>query len=359
MYDSLLETTATTLKLDNNATASTQIWLRFNNVTVDQGATINTASVTLIGDSSANTIDATLAAQNADDAGALSAGEDGTARSWTSESSTWTIPALSAGSSYTSPDIASIIQTVVNRSGWVSGNDILIRISRSASGGKGSQRYFRSGDHGSTPKYAQLDIDYTVAPTAKNDTDTLNASITESGEAITAGLSDTDTLNAGTVESWAFAADVGVTDTDTLNVSISDIPTLILSDTDTLNVSISETNTVDMSAVSLVDTDSLNISITEVFNDPFKITREPFLPENEYTNALTDAQLATLANIDVRAVTAFRASNPHWTLYESGVAAKLCTALGVETQLLRSKMEEARTKILSRHRSSSSPSGLL
>jgi len=157
----LLETSATLLNLSNTQTA---IWLRFTNVTLAQAATITAATITLIGDSSSSTLQVQFSPQAADNAGALSVGEDGSARTWgTTGANAWDIPALSSGTSYTSPDISDVIQQIVNRGGWSSGNAMLIRLVRSAAGAKGYNRKFRSADNGSTPKLAQLDVTYADA----------------------------------------------------------------------------------------------------------------------------------------------------------------------------------------------------
>lgn len=158
MYDGTIENTGTTLIVDGGF--NSQAWLRFQNVTIPQGAVISAATITLIGASGSGTLTVTFKAQNADSAGALSVGEDGTGRTWTSAAAnTWAIPTLSAGTSYTGPDITDILQTVVNRGGWASGNNMLIALLYSSSSG-GASRAFRSGDNGSSPKYAVLDVTY-------------------------------------------------------------------------------------------------------------------------------------------------------------------------------------------------------
>lgn len=167
--DATLEVTATTLTI--NAT-SDAIYLRFNSVAIAQGSTISAATITLIGDSSTSTATVRFDPQLADNAGALSAGEDGSGRTWgTGGANSWAIPALTAGTSYTTPDIADVIQQVISRAGWASGNALVVRLQRTAPGSKGYFDKFRSGDHGSTPKYATLDVTYTAPsagqPTAK------------------------------------------------------------------------------------------------------------------------------------------------------------------------------------------------
>lgn len=166
IFDGGLLRTETTLRLDNAISPYQDIYLRFNSVTVPKNATISAATVTLIGVSSGNTISATVYMEAHDNAPALSESEAVASRTWTSVgANTWAIPALSAGTSYQSMDFADLMQTIVNRSGWASGNSVLVRLHQSGSGGKGASRVFRAYEHGSSPRLAQLDVTYTTGGT--------------------------------------------------------------------------------------------------------------------------------------------------------------------------------------------------
>ena len=93
---------------------------------IPNGSTINTAYLTVT--SRANTTDDNVQlkvnVENTDDAVAPTSFSDYNDKVTTTGvdwdfSDDWT-----AGTSYNSPDISTEIQTVVNRAGWVSGNDI-------------------------------------------------------------------------------------------------------------------------------------------------------------------------------------------------------------------------------------------
>lgn len=104
--------------------------LRFRNVTIPQGTTINSASVQVNAwSSNSSTATSKIYGEDVDDSPTISSSDDDiTDRNKTSASVTWTTSSWSADQNYNSPDIASIIQEIVNRSGWQSGNDITILI---------------------------------------------------------------------------------------------------------------------------------------------------------------------------------------------------------------------------------------
>lgn len=168
VYDTFLEVAATTLGLDNAVSPRSNIYLRFTGITIPQGATISACTVTLIGDASSNGIVAEFYCSQEDNAASLSVGEVVGDRSWgTLGANTWSIPALSSGTSYTTPDVSDVVQAIINRGGWSSGNSLLFRLGINSTGGKGSSRSFRSYDHGSSPKLAQIDITYTTSAGAR------------------------------------------------------------------------------------------------------------------------------------------------------------------------------------------------
>lgn len=101
--------------------------LRFTNVTINQGDTINTASITFPVSGTANDdphFD--IYAETTDDAGTFTTSANNiSGRSRTTAKTTWNATAVGAGA-VASPDIAAVIQEIVNRGGWTSGNDIAI-----------------------------------------------------------------------------------------------------------------------------------------------------------------------------------------------------------------------------------------
>jgi hypothetical protein len=103
--------------------------LRFQTLGIPQGATIISAVVDLvINDTSKNDAQGTWYGQDADDAATFTTGSnDISSRASTTATVAWTTNDLgSAGATCTSPDLSTIIQEVVDRPGWTSGNDLVL-----------------------------------------------------------------------------------------------------------------------------------------------------------------------------------------------------------------------------------------
>ncbi|WP_210396388.1 PilC/PilY family type IV pilus protein [Motiliproteus sediminis] len=107
------------------------IGLRFNEIMVPQGATITSATLSMTAESN-NAASATLTFQGeAADQSAPFEEANGniSGRSKTSATVGWTgAPAFNANSTYTSPDLTSIVQEIVNRGGWCGGNSLSLFI---------------------------------------------------------------------------------------------------------------------------------------------------------------------------------------------------------------------------------------
>lgn len=74
------------------------------------------------------------------------------------------------------------------------------------------------------------------------------------------------------------------------------------------------------------------------------------------TSALPDADLATLADVSLEAVVAFRSGTPHWVLERPGVMLNLATATGADLGEIRANFRKAKNSILnSRGHGSSGP----
>ena len=144
----------------NNEVSSTYIaGLRFANVTIPQGATITSATLTVVVNNATVDIpDIDIYCQAADNADAFSASTyDISSRSRTTAKASWIVASPGTGSgTKTSSDISAPLQELVNRAGWSSGNAaVFILLNRGSS-------YFRfnSYDTGTAPK---LDVTYTPA----------------------------------------------------------------------------------------------------------------------------------------------------------------------------------------------------
>ncbi len=98
------------------------VGLRFENVDIPQGATVTNATIDFRSDeNAAESAKLLIRVEDTDDA--LTFNEqalDITSRKLTGGVS-WDVPAWQKGATYTTPDLSSLVQTVVNRSGWCGG----------------------------------------------------------------------------------------------------------------------------------------------------------------------------------------------------------------------------------------------
>lgn len=134
-------------------------YLRFTNVTIPQGATINDAYITVtqsVSESGAENVDCAIYARDHDNSDnptiyqellnsdPVTPGASG----WyiTTANVAWdNLPAPGIGSSYSSPDITSVIQEVVDRGGWSSGNALCLVLKDTTSSASHT-RQFADGD---------------------------------------------------------------------------------------------------------------------------------------------------------------------------------------------------------------------
>lgn len=108
---------------------SENTFLRFTGVAVPQGATITAATITFkdTGSGISGTCAAFIQASDVDD-GVMPTNTTtaaSIAAAVTTASAAWTLPARSAGATQTTPDVAAVVQEVVDRAGWASGNAIV------------------------------------------------------------------------------------------------------------------------------------------------------------------------------------------------------------------------------------------
>lgn len=170
----------TFIALGKSASTSYNSFIRFPGVSVPQGATVDDAFIVLqsLNNASSSSVNLQIRAIAADNAGAPSTfGQaDGAAR--TSASVAWSsLPSWSTNTDYTSPSIDSVVQEVVNRGGWASGNAIVIYVEDNASSGS-AFRYAKSYESGSATA-PRLTIEYTPTNTAP--TITVNPSVNYNG----------------------------------------------------------------------------------------------------------------------------------------------------------------------------------
>ncbi len=135
------------------------VGLRFQNLYVPQGATINAAYLVFTVDET-NSVDATdvvIRAQAADDAPAFSStAHDLTDRALTVASVPWSIPAWNAvGATQQSPDLSAVLQEIVDRGGWSPYNSVAFVIG--GTGHRTAESY-----EGAPSSGALLHVEYTT-----------------------------------------------------------------------------------------------------------------------------------------------------------------------------------------------------
>ena len=139
--------------------------VRFQDVEIPQGATITSAYIEFnaYADSAAAVSGATLTfhGQDVDNAPTFSGiSRDISGRTYTAASVNWEVPQWTRDKYYQSSDLSSIVQEIVNRSGWSSGNAMVFKISSSS--GENARRQARSYES-STSRAPLLHIEYTPA----------------------------------------------------------------------------------------------------------------------------------------------------------------------------------------------------
>lgn len=147
-----------------NINDSTTEWdgFRFQNVTIPVGAKIDSAVCQFVVVTSNDDPNHTIYGDDSDSAAAFTTTvNDISNRSRTTATATWTSSGLGANDAtyFTTPSLATIIQEIVDRAGWASGNAIAILINGSADSSR--DLVLRSYDH-DPAKAAKLDITYSM-----------------------------------------------------------------------------------------------------------------------------------------------------------------------------------------------------
>jgi len=141
--------------------------MRFLNVTIPKNATIDTAYLTLraYATRTGTTVNSKIRGEAADNPVTFSTLADYQGRPKTTAVVNWNaIPAWTLDTDYNSPEIKTIIQELVNRAGWVSGNALVIfwddhdDLSTHAAGCRRQGKAYDTD----TTYCAKLHIEYTV-----------------------------------------------------------------------------------------------------------------------------------------------------------------------------------------------------
>jgi len=117
--------------LPYGATDNRTVGLRFQNVAIPQGATIRAAYIRYIAAAAdaGQDMNADIHGQLAASAGAFTTWENFQARVRTGASMPWnSIPAHVLGNAYDTPDLSTIVQEIVDQSGWASGQNMVFFI---------------------------------------------------------------------------------------------------------------------------------------------------------------------------------------------------------------------------------------
>lgn len=152
-----------TLNATTINSSGTGVWLgfRYTNVTIPSGSTINTAKQTVYVHSSDDP-NLDIYGNDVDDAATYTTtSNDITGRTLTTAKVTWSATDIGTGSKDT-PDLATVIQEIIDRAGWSSGNDIALLWDSLG----GSSIAIRAYDYGSD--YPSLTIDYTAPSSGSN-----------------------------------------------------------------------------------------------------------------------------------------------------------------------------------------------
>ena len=145
---------------DPNYQGDQTVGIRFQNLTIPQGATITSAYIEFETDeTSSESTSLTFHGEDVDNAAAFSStAHDLTNRTTTSASVDWNnIPAWNrVNEKHQSPDLSSIVQEIVNRSGWRSGNSMVFIIT-------GSGRRVAESYDGESAAAPLLHVSYTTS----------------------------------------------------------------------------------------------------------------------------------------------------------------------------------------------------
>lgn len=172
----------------DSAWTNLSAWLLFRNVTIPPGSTIDAAKLTVVckTPSSQDYVKTRIEAVDEDNPNPPTDAPDYTSRARTTAYIYWdNLPHWTAEQVINSPDFKAVIQEIINREGWVEGNNIMIYWQDCE--GRSTQENLRYralyAREGSTTKAAKLIIDYTP-PITEPQIETQDATSIKSDEAM-------------------------------------------------------------------------------------------------------------------------------------------------------------------------------
>ncbi len=139
--------------------AETRTGLRFSEVNIPQGSTITSARIDFVATAASNSDPSLrLKVENSDDAAPFAVGSPFTSRSFAAGTVGWdttSTPPLDTNwvvdTTYPTPDLASIVQGVVNRTGWCGGNAMMFMLERNGGDAALRTAYSQEGDSTKAP----------------------------------------------------------------------------------------------------------------------------------------------------------------------------------------------------------------
>jgi hypothetical protein len=169
--------------------------MRWRNVTIPQGATITSAYIEFdVDEADSGTTNLTFRGEDADNAAVFANIADNISdRTKTSASVSWNnVPAWGWGETHQSEDISPVIQEIVNRGGWASGNALVVIVTGSG------ERIAESHDGDGTPPL--LHVEYSTATDVHLDSTSNDNDGIPNGNTLTAsgkidGAQDFDGVN--------------------------------------------------------------------------------------------------------------------------------------------------------------------
>ena len=121
--------TATRLDIGHNTAYQCTTYFRYSSVAIPQGATIVDAKITVksLNNQSGTTCSTTIKGDDVDNSATFTSSAKPSGRTPTTATVAWTnLPAFTTDTTYDTPDITDIIQEIVDRPGWSSGNALSI-----------------------------------------------------------------------------------------------------------------------------------------------------------------------------------------------------------------------------------------
>lgn len=189
--------TGTSLKTgaESIPTRSITAAVRFNAVTIPNGSTVSSATITFTASfNDSNNVLTKVYGIDEDDTADFSS--DPTGRTKTTASSDWDQNGVTAESTYNAT-VTSQVQEIIDRAGWSSGNDMGFLIENDGSSA-GNIHFFYAYD-GSTTKAALLSVTYTPPATTTSTSSTSTSSSTTTTTSSSTSSSTTTTSTSTTI----------------------------------------------------------------------------------------------------------------------------------------------------------------